>query len=1390
TDGTVYCWGYNAYGQLGDNTTTKRYTPVKVLGVGGSGYLNLSHYYSSGTFTSAAINLGAPSSGFSTLAFNLNQPTNTDLDVQVVVSSDGTTWSSYYNYDGSTTAIGSTANTARFSKDNTNCTVTGTNPYAVSCSIPSALATLINGKQYIKYKAYLSTTDTSATATLNDITVSYTQYSTSGTLTSSKYDSGSTGNTISGIKWTGSATSSTAIIKFQMRVASTASGLDTAVWQGPTSSSDYFTAGYQTITNSNLTGTTGRQFFQYQASLTSTSDTTPILTGVTIQYVVNAPPTVSNVSASQGSDGTVTVGYDVADTDSSSETITLQYCPTGSTCAVDSDTNWVSATTVTGNVGAGIILGTGKSLVWTPTTDYASQYNGVEKIRVKANDGDAANNLGYGISSSFILDTTAPVISVATIDSSGTQDIVNLTTTDNSSLTYRLCNTADFALCATWTTITSGVATPVNWTAVGAPNAETVYLQVRDAYGNTTSRTITAPAMPTNLLAADVSNPNAQSFGETLSWLSVSNATSYKVYSAYTGSASTAPSSYSLLSNPTTNVYQHTITTATTSAYWYRVAAVNANGDISNFTTLQTLGDVPDSFGTTLPDTTAPTIDSATVAVPTATLKNTSAVITFTTNELAIAKVYYGTTNYGTACNSYGTHITTTSYVTAQSVSLTGLTASTPYYYCLKAVDTLGNPLVDPNTGIDGSAIAPLTTAGGPTITGLQPTAVADTAATVTWNTSTSSDSYIYYGTSASVTNPKTAGSAAFVSCVASVCQHSVGISGLTAGTKYYYYVTSTDSLGNTTPSAIDNFTTTIDITPPVITGITTPVTSSNAVIIVWQTDEPATSQVYYGGTAGSRPNFTTLDTTKSIYHVVTLSSATLNAKGGATDVLLSNNTLTPSTTYYYVVLSSDVAGNLATSPEQTVTTPSTGNVTVVAVSVTAAPTTSGTTPDTTPPVISNVKVSNITPFTATITFDTDEVAVGKSSYGKDTSYGDNASDDFSWGTTHTIKLRGLTLGAEYHIKVFAVDKAGNIGLSDDSSFKTSFLSENISDLTKVENIEQFQKEIEDTIASILPSLIPPFVGRPQITDITEDGATVSFTTNIKSFPVVGFVEENLFDAGKENPYTGETSDTTEKRLNHTLALIGLKPNTTYHIQARAFSLPQVIGKSKDYSFTTKASKIVASIIERKKDSFTVVWTTLEPTSSIVEYKNLSSGRTARVTDDVKKTSHAMKIENLPSATSFSVNVSGINEKGNIIEAGTPLSVMTSKDVTAPALSGFKVANALVPGRTDRIQTIISWTTDELSDSVVYYEEGVGTTGDTKELANKVEVPDLSANHNVILSSLKPGAIYRIKITSTDDSGNTGVFGPRTVITPRQTESITDIIFKNFEDSFKFLRNI
>jgi len=55
SDNTVWCWGYNAYGEVGDGSTLNRTTPRQVVGPGGSGYLTGVTGLSSGRFHSCAL---------------------------------------------------------------------------------------------------------------------------------------------------------------------------------------------------------------------------------------------------------------------------------------------------------------------------------------------------------------------------------------------------------------------------------------------------------------------------------------------------------------------------------------------------------------------------------------------------------------------------------------------------------------------------------------------------------------------------------------------------------------------------------------------------------------------------------------------------------------------------------------------------------------------------------------------------------------------------------------------------------------------------------------------------------------------------------------------------------------------------------------------------------------------------------------------------------------------------------------------------------------------------------------------------------------------------------------------------------------------------------------
>lgn len=55
TDGSVRCWGYNLYGEVGDGTTTNRDTPTQVRGPGGSGFLGGVASVTAGRFHSCAL---------------------------------------------------------------------------------------------------------------------------------------------------------------------------------------------------------------------------------------------------------------------------------------------------------------------------------------------------------------------------------------------------------------------------------------------------------------------------------------------------------------------------------------------------------------------------------------------------------------------------------------------------------------------------------------------------------------------------------------------------------------------------------------------------------------------------------------------------------------------------------------------------------------------------------------------------------------------------------------------------------------------------------------------------------------------------------------------------------------------------------------------------------------------------------------------------------------------------------------------------------------------------------------------------------------------------------------------------------------------------------------
>lgn len=101
------------------------------------------------------------------------------------------------------------------------------------------------------------------------------------------------------------------------------------------------------------------------------------------------------------------------------------------------------------------------------------------------------------------------------------------------------------------------------------------------------------------------------------------------------------------------------------------------------------VGVCPGSGSTTTPptaDTTAPSISGVSASTTASTTMN----IIWTTNEAASSRVWYGTTSPLTLA-SPTTNVFNSSLVNAHSLSLSGLSASTTYYFVVESKDAAGN---------------------------------------------------------------------------------------------------------------------------------------------------------------------------------------------------------------------------------------------------------------------------------------------------------------------------------------------------------------------------------------------------------------------------------------------------------------------------------------------------------------------------------------------------------------------------------------------------------------------------------------------------------------------------------------------------------------------------
>jgi hypothetical protein len=189
-------------------------------------------------------------------------------------------------------------------------------------------------------------------------------------------------------------------------------------------------------------------------------------------------------------------------------------------------------------------------------------------------------------------------------------------------------------------------------------------------------------------------------------------------------------------------------------------------------------------------DTSPPTIQIIDITG----ITETSATISWTTDEPSTSQVEYGTTpSYGSTTSLDG------SLVAGHAQTISGLSPSTLYYFRVSSTDASGNTAVS-NGYTFTTATTPDT--APPVISGVAASNIGETSVTISWTTDEPSTSQVEHGTTSSCGSTTSLDGSL-------VTGHSQTISGLSPSTLYYFRVRSEDANGNAAASVNYSFSTT-----------------------------------------------------------------------------------------------------------------------------------------------------------------------------------------------------------------------------------------------------------------------------------------------------------------------------------------------------------------------------------------------------------------------------------------------------------------------------------------------------------------------------------------------------------------------------------------------------
>ena len=174
-------------------------------------------------------------------------------------------------------------------------------------------------------------------------------------------------------------------------------------------------------------------------------------------------------------------------------------------------------------------------------------------------------------------------------------------------------------------------------------------------------------------------------------------------------------------------------------------------------------------------------------------------------------------------------------------------------------------------------------------------------------------------------------------------------------------------------------------------------------------------------------------------------------------------------------------------------------------------------------------------------------------------------------------------------------------------------------------------------------------------------------------------------------------------------------------------------------------------------------------------------------TEKAFTTLHDLTIDDFEGGVVYEIELSGKDLKGNLVTKTLP-TFSTSQDDLPPEISSVQTDSAISPGKDVKIQTIITWQTNEPAIGRVMYEKGI-SNNETLAESTAME-SNYTKKHVVVITKFDPGAVYTFKIEAKDSAGNVNLSKTFTILTPRQKETVFQLILKNFESTFGWVNKI